>query len=180
MSCTAPLSDEQLVAYWADDVGAAERDAIEEHLFACEDCAAAAGRIARIAQALRTSLPPVISVEQLEDLRRQGLSLVESSFQAWQRQEVTFAPGVDVMIHHLGGLDLATAERVDVTVWSESNGNIMFEEPFAPFDRERGEVLIACQRHFASFPRDVVFDVRVHRGAGLPEVRTYIVPHVFA
>jgi hypothetical protein len=74
---------------------------------------------------------------------------------------------------------LADAERVEVVVRSEAHG-VMVHEAFAPFDRERGEVLIACQRHFASMPRDVAFDVRVHRAGGAePEVTTYYIPHVF-
>jgi hypothetical protein len=56
----------------------------------------------------------------------------------------------------------------------------MLEEPFAPFDRERGEVLVACQQHFAELPPDVVFDVRVIPRGGPParDVR-YVVPHLF-
>jgi hypothetical protein len=177
MSC---LTNEQLVAYWANDLDAAERDAVEEHLFACDSCLASAERVAQIAQAFRMSLPPVISVPELEVLRSKGLSIVENAFEAGKRQTVAFEPGVDLLIHHLGGLNLDGAERVQVTVRNESGGPVLFEEMFAPFDRERGEVLIACQRHFASYPPDVVFDVRVHRSGAVPELATYIVPHLFA
>ena len=120
----------------------------------------------------------MISPAQLEALHARGLAIVETAFVAGQRTPVAFAPGVDLLVHRLGGLDLTRAERVEVVVRSESSG--VAQEPFAPFDRERGEVLIACQRHFDVFPRDVVFDVRVFRGAAPPETAAYLVPHVFS
>jgi hypothetical protein len=180
VSCKSPLTNEQLVAYWADDLDDAALESIEDHLFGCDTCLAGAERVAQIAQAFRTSLPPVISPEELDGLRAKGLAIVENLFEAGKRQAVAFEPGVDLLIHHLGGLDLAGAERVQVTVRNESGGPVIFEEMFAPFDRERGEVLIACQRHFAAYPPDVVFDVRVHRAAAAPELATYIIPHSFA
>jgi hypothetical protein len=180
VSCKSPLTNEQLVAYWANDLDAEAAAAIEDHLFACDSCFASAERVAQIAQAFRGGLPPVISRTELEVLRAKGLAIVENSFVASQRQQVAFEPGVDLLIHRLGGLDLVDAERVEVTVRTESGSDVIFEEMFAPFDRERGEVLIACQRHFSSYPPDVVFDVRVHRAAQPPVLATYIIPHVFA
>jgi len=177
MSCATPLTDEKLVAYWADDLDEAALAQVEEHLFACDECLASATRVQHVVQVFRGQ-PPVISQDELAALRARGLTIVDSAFVAGQRQLVTFERHVDRMIHHLTGLDLAAAERVEVIVRDES-GHVMFEEPLAPFDRDRGEVMIACQRHFAAFPRDVVFDVRVHRAAAPPAVSTYFIPHVF-
>jgi hypothetical protein len=179
MSCSSPLSNEQLVAYWANDLEPAALEAIEDHLFACDACFASAERVAALAHAFRTALPPVISQTELDGLRAKGLAIVENTFEAGVRKAVVFERGVDLLIHRLGGLDLAGAERVAVTVRNESGGHTIFEEMFAPFDRERGEVLIACQRHFAAYPPDVVFDVRVYRPAAAPALATYIIPHAF-
>lgn len=178
--CATPLTNEQLVAYWASDLDAAAHDAIEEHLFACDRCLASAERVAQLAQVFRGSLPPVISRDELDALRAKGVSVRENVFEPSKRQTATFEPGIDILIHRLTGLDLASAERVHVTVRNESGGPVIFEEMFAPFDRDRGEVLIACQRHFAAYPPDVVFDVRVHRAAREPDLATYFIPHVFA
>lgn len=177
MSCTTPLTDEQLVAYWADDIDADALAQIEDHIFACEECLARATSLQQIAQIFR-ALPPVISYAELATLRAQGATIIDTDFVAGQRTTVTFEPHVHFMIHHLTGLDLATAERVEV-VGRDESGNIMFVDPLAPFERDRGEVLIACQRHFAAFPRDVVFDVRVHRAATPPVLSTYFIPHIF-
>ena len=178
MSCTAPLGLEQLVAYWSNDLDAEAQASVEEHLFACDTCFANAQRLEKVVQAFRLGPPPVISQAEVDALRAQGLNLVENSFAPGQGESVTFAHGVDLLIHRLTGLDLTHADRVEVIVRSESHG-VIFEEPVAPFDRARGEVLIACQRHFAAFPPDIVFDVRVHGPAAPADVATYIVPHIF-
>jgi hypothetical protein len=180
MSCTTPLSQEQLVAYWANDLDGPAQDAIEEHLFACDRCSLESARVSKLVQAFRTGMQPVITHDELAQLRARGLAIEENTFLPGTRQAVTFTAGIDLMIHHLGGLDLAGAERVEVVVRNEAGDLVMFEEHFAPFDPARGEVLIACQRHFSVFPPDVVFDVRVHRPAAPPTVTTYSVPHRFA
>jgi hypothetical protein len=67
-----------------------------------------------------------------------------------------------------------------VSVSVESSGDMVFEDHFAPFDRERGEVLIACQRHFSHLPSDIAFDVRAFDASGEVSRTTFLVPHVFA
>ncbi len=178
-SCTAPVSDERWVSYWASDLTADEVAAIDDQLFACDGCAADGQRMSIIVQAFRSMIPPVISTEQLAALRLKGHVIRDNDFSPDVRRSVMFDHDAELLVHHLGGLELADAERVEVIIRSESAGT-MFEEPFAPFDRERGEVLIACQRHFAALPPDVAFDVRVHRrGSTQSTVASYFTPHVF-
>jgi hypothetical protein len=179
MSCTSPIPYDQLVDYWSADLGEGDCAAVESHLFGCESCTREAERASKIVQAIRTQIPPVISTSAVAALRDKGLVIVDNVFVPGVRTPVTFHAGVDLLVHHLAGLDLSAAERVEVNVRSESGVEIS-EEPFAPFDRERGEVLIACQRHFAAFPSDIAIDVRVHRKSGAPTVSTYLVPHVWA
>jgi hypothetical protein len=169
------LTSQQLVEYWTKEV---EDPALEDHLFECEACTLEMERIQRVVSVFRDSLPPVISFDQLAELRGAGLTIADNAFVPDERKEVVFTSNLDLLVHHLTGLVLADATRVGVTVRSES-GAVMHDDPFAPFDRERGEVLIACQRHFAVFPRDVAIDVRVYRAAGEPQVSTYSIPHVF-
>lgn len=40
-------------------------------------------------------------------------------------------------------------------------------------------MLIACQRHFAGFPTDIVFDVRAYEPSGVVTLTSFAVPHVF-
>jgi hypothetical protein len=179
MRCKAPITWEALVDYWAGDMPASETDRVDEHLFGCDACSAESARFARLAQALRSAIPAVISAEQMRDLHARGLVVEENVVPAGARREVVFKANVDIMVHRLGGLDLSQVERVHVTVRSESSGGVMHEEHFAPFDRERGEVLIACQRHFEAMPRDVMFDVHAHHASGASSLTQYFVPHVF-
>jgi hypothetical protein len=169
------FTSQQLVEYWTKEV---DDPALEEHMFDCETCTLEMERIHRVVSVFRDSLPPVISAEQLSELRGAGLVIEDNAFLPGQRREVTFTNGLDLLVHRLTGLVLTDATRVGVTVRSESGG-IMHDDPVAPFDRERGEVLIACQRHFAVFPRDVAIDVRVYRATGEPELATYSIPHAF-
>jgi anti-sigma factor RsiW len=179
-TCATPIAFEQLVDYWTSELDAAAIDAIEDHVFACARCAAEMERVHGLVGVFREHLPPLISNEQLEELRAKGHVIVETTFEPGVRRGVTFEREYDFMIHHLAGLSLGGATRVSVTVRIESTGDVVHVEPFAPFDRERGEVLIACQKHFAMFPPDVVFDVRVHAASGsMPKVSTYSIPHVF-
>jgi hypothetical protein len=47
-----------------------------------------------------------------------------------------------------------------------------------PFDPARGEVLVACQKHFAElFPHDAVFRLEVVRGDRREESSRYTVLH---
>jgi hypothetical protein len=169
------LTSQQLVEYWSKEV---DDPALEDHLFECEECTLEMERIQRVVSVFRDSLPPVITAEQLAELRSAGLVIEDNAFKPGQRKEGTFTSNLDLLVHRLPDLPLADATRVGVTVRSES-GPVMHEDPFAPFDRARGEVLIACQKHFAVFPRDVAIDVRVYGATGEPKLVTYAIPHVF-
>ncbi|HEU0029945.1 MAG TPA: hypothetical protein VFQ53_04875 [Kofleriaceae bacterium] len=180
MTCASPIDHERVVAYWTADLPASEVAAIEDHLFGCAACTRNAEAIARIVQVFRAEPPPVISHADVERLRAAGVAIVENAFAPGARTPVVFVHEADLLVHHLAGLPLADAERVEVIVSAESDPRVMFHEPFAPFDRERGEVLIACQRHFELLgPPDVVFDVRVHAPSRPPVELRYRVPHEY-
>jgi hypothetical protein len=177
--CGSPVPWERLVDYWAGaaELSPEEVDAIDEHLFGCADCSDASASAARIAQAVRHTVPPVVSEAEVAALRARGLALEENRFTPGRRQEVSFPPGVDILIHRLGGLDLSRADRVDVTVRVESSGDVLFVSYDAPFNRDRGEVLMTCQRHLAFLPPDIAFDVRI-REPGRSVEATFVIPHV--
>jgi putative zinc finger protein len=177
--CASPLGWSRLVEYWAGDLDAGESGQIEEHLFGCEACSTEVSRVARTVEALRSAIPAVVTPEQILQLRARGLEVDDNFVTPGTRRQAEFRPGVDLLVHHLQGLALAHAERVEVTVRIESSGEVVFEDHFAPFDRARGEVLIACQRHFSHLPPDVAFDVRTHDSAGSVSQATFVVPHVF-
>ena len=169
------LTSAQLVEYWASEVG---DPGLEDHLFECEACTLEMERIQRIVSVFRDALPPVISSDQLVELRATGLVIEDNAFVPGETKQVTFGANLDLLVHRLTGLSLADAERVGVSIRSES-GVVMHDDPFAAFDRDRGEVLIACQKHFAAFPHDIAIDVRVYRAASEVQLATYSIPHIF-
>src|SRR5262249_45024308 len=58
---SAHPSFETVLALWAGDLDASQAAAVDEHLFACDACAAVTQRLASVVSALRAKLPFVIS-----------------------------------------------------------------------------------------------------------------------
>ena len=177
MSCSSPVSWEELVRYWARDLDDGDDDRLEEHLMGCAACSAESARVATVALALRAFIPPIVTREILASLRERGLRIEEKKYLPRQRQTAHFRAGLDVLILRLTGFDLSRAERVGISVRAESTGEVLMEDTNVPFDAEDG-VLIACQRHFASAPHDILFELRAS-GGGTVRSAIYLVPHVF-
>jgi hypothetical protein len=175
---TGHLSLAALVDWWTDETPEAELDDVELHLMGCASCAAEAERVGAVVSALRATIPTVVDRERLEVLRRRGLRIGEDTFAPGVRKLAVFPPDLDLLIHRLGGMDLADAVRVELHVESESAGPIV-GVPDVPFDRAAGEVLIACQQHFRDFPHDIVFRVRALAPTGEREA-VFLVPHRFS
>lgn len=77
------------------------------------------------------------------------------------------------------GLDLTSTASVDVVVTVEQTGDVLLADPSVPFDRGSGEVLVACQRHFAAYPCNIVIEVRTADATGSEQRAGYPLPHVF-
>jgi hypothetical protein len=176
--CESPVSFEMLVAYWSGDLDAAETDEIDAHIFGCATCTAASERVAAVTERLRSLEPPVISSARLAELRARGRRIEDNYLAPGARKKVIF-DAQDFIVHHLGGLELAGVERVAVFVRVVETGDVVAEVPDAPFDAASGEVLIACQRHFAAFPPNVAFEVTAFRPGNEQKTSHYVVEHEF-
>jgi hypothetical protein len=177
-SCVEPVSSERLVEYWAGELEETESERLEEHLMGCAACTAESARVAALVGAMGVLIPPIVTHAHLETLRARGLHIVDNPVLPGERRPAVFLPGIDIILHRLGGLDLAGASRVRVLLTSEDDGKIMLDVPEAPFDADSGEILIACQRHFEVFPPNVHFEVTTHGTSG-QQVAHYAVPHQF-
>jgi hypothetical protein len=177
MSCSSPISWADLVLYWAGDLALAQAEAIEEHLMGCESCSTESARVSGVVEGLRELIPPVVSRAALDRLRARGMRIAENSF-APGRQSVVFPRDVDLLVHRLADFDLSQAERVRVAVRIESTGDLLVEDVNAPFDVDDG-VLIACQKHFANLPPDVLFEVTAIEASGAERTARYLIPHTF-
>ncbi len=177
--CAAPIAWELLVEYWSGELDTAAVDRIDEHVMGCDVCAGASARVAALREAVRQIIPTLLSRGQVEALRARGLRIVENPVLPETRELAVFGAETDLMIHRLGGLDFSRVETAQVTVSVEQTGEVLMVEPNAPFERETGEVLICCQRHFSILPSNVVFDVRLVEAGGAERKARYVIPHLF-
>lgn len=179
MTLEHPLDSWTLVAYWADDLDAAEAEAVEEHVMGCADCAEASGRIAAITEALRQVPPPVLSHAQVARMRARGWVIQDNPIAPGEVCIGRVTPQLDVLLHRLGGLDLVDGAKVTLRVAVEQGDVPLFDLDEVPFDAGSGELLVACHRHFAALPPDVVFTVDVLDPAGHGQRLGYTVRHLF-
>lgn len=177
-ACATPIPWEELVAYWAGELDEREVDRLDDHLIGCRTCSAESARVSAVTEALRAMTPPIIDHARLATLHARGHQIRDNVVEPDQRNTVVFGAETDFLIHRLH-VDLSLATRVEVQVTVEETGAVLLAEPSVPFDRDSGEVLIACQRHFASFPPNILVVVHAHDAAGGETVTRYPLPHVF-
>jgi hypothetical protein len=177
MNC--PVSFEELVGYWAGDLPPEVEAAVDEHLMGCAGCTRESARVAAMTETLRNLIPPLISRQRADALAKKGLRVLENPMQPNERREVVFPGDVDILLHRLGGMDLGDAVRVSFILRDERTGRVMVRQEEAPFERESGEVLVACQAHYAALPPDTVAEVRAHDAAGVETLTSYTILHRF-
>lgn len=177
-ACATPIPWDELVAYWAGELDEREVDRLDAHLIGCPTCSAESARVSAVTEALRAMTPPFIDHARLAALHAQGRAIRDNVIEPNERHTALFAAETDFLIHRLR-VDLSVATRVGVEITVEETGAVLLTEPSVPFDRDSGEVLIACQRHFASFPPNVVIEVHAHDAAGAETITRYPIPHVF-
>jgi hypothetical protein len=176
--CAAPTPFETLVALWSGDLSPEAAEALEAHLFSCDACAAASERLGNVVSGLRELIPPIISHAHRDRLAAAGMRLRHTAVEAGVDAEAHFTADLDLMVHVLKA-DLSRADRVDVEVLN-TQGTVHIEFPQVPYDRQGGEVLLACQRHFEHLtvpPGDPVFRVHAFEGGVRRHVGNYFVRH---
>jgi hypothetical protein len=174
---TACPSFEALVALWAGDLDESEATSIDEHVFKCEPCAAASTRLAQVVGGLRETIPFVISHAHRDRLAADGSRIRVTPVAPNATAHAHFAPEVDLLVHALRG-DFSLAERVDISIGSPTDPRrVVVQE--VPFDRETGEVLIACQRHYEPMfsGDDLVFSVDAIERGQPRRIGDYVVVH---
>ncbi len=171
------VSRDRIADYLAGFLDAHEGEELEEHLFSCRACAIDAEPLFGLTAAIRQAVPPVITAERFEALEREGRITQVNSMSPGQLQEARYPEAGKLLVHRLGGADLSGLLRVDVEL-VDLDGRPLVRFDDVPFDAARGEVLVACQRHFADlFPNDGVFRIEAVHGDRREEVSRYTVLH---
>ncbi len=178
-ACSHGVAAESWIDFFAGDLDEEAGDRLEQLLFECAPCAAEAERWGAVAGATGIVIPPVLTTEALHALQDQGERMNENVMRPGEHRRADFPDGGRLLIHRLQGLDLADADRVDLTL-STPEGSPLVRFDDVPFDRAAGEVLVACQRHFGeSFPEEIVFEVERHVARQVEVMARYVVDHAY-
>lgn len=123
MSCANPLSPAALTDYWIAALPQSEEEAIEEHLFACDECGARLREVMALADAVRNlarqgSLLMVVSDAFLKRVAQQGLHVREYAPPNGGSIACTVTAEDDFLIGRLAA-DLRGATRVDLAICDE-------------------------------------------------------------
>lgn len=176
--CSHGVTAEAWIDFFAGELDDKAGERLEQLLFECTHCAAEAERWGAVAGGAGVVIPPVISAETLRALESRSEPMSENVMQPGEEREASFPDDGRLLIHRLRGLELSNADRVNLALNTPSGAPLArFDD--VPFDRDAGEVIVACQRHFgASFPPHVVFEVERCTVDQVERVATYAVDHV--
>ena len=180
MTCAEPIPFETLVLLWSGELEADAAERVEEHLFACDACAAASTRLDRVMDSLLGQIPPVLSRTLRDQLEARGLSIKDLAFESGTRGRFVFDAELDLMVLALRA-DLTSARRVDVEI-ADPDGRVHFAFAHVPFDATRGEVLVACQQHYRYHPVNEAPEFRLYavsEDGARRRIGSYVIEHVW-
>jgi hypothetical protein len=123
MSCPNPIAAAVLTDYWLAALPNSEEEAVEEHLFACDECGARLRELAALADAVRAlvrqgSLTMVVSDTLLTRFAEQGLRVREYAPPKGGSIACTVTAEDDFLIGRLIA-DLRGASRIDLAFCDE-------------------------------------------------------------
>ncbi len=123
MNCLNPINAAVLADYWLAMLAKSEEEAVEEHLFACDECGTRLREVIALAEEIRKlarqgSLIMVISDAFVKRAAEQGLHVREYTPPNLGSIECTVSAEDDFLIGHLTA-DLSTAKRVDLSFWDD-------------------------------------------------------------
>lgn len=145
MSCTNPIDPAALADYWLAELPPAEESALEEHLFACDDCSRSLQSVIALAEGIRTlarqaNLGMIVTREFLDRMAREGLRIRQYSPPAGGSVACTVTPQDDFLIGRLVA-DLSGFEKVDLAI-CDSSGSERQRLRDIPFQAGLGEILL--------------------------------------
>lgn len=156
-----------------------ESDRFEEHLFACDRCAARTLRMEALVGQLRAALPPLLTGERRRRLEATGQPMPVVHASPGVPATIEFGKGAAVGFWVLRA-DLSRVERLDCELLGPG-GEPLVSIPDVPFDADRGEVVLACQRHYQhlGFPDEMQVRLTSVESAGSRPVGEYWLNHLF-
>lgn len=143
MNCLNPIDAAVLTDYWLGALSNSDEEAVEEHLFACDECGARLHELIALAEEIRKlaregSLIMVVSDAFLKRAAEQGVHVREYSPPRSGSVECTVTAEDDFLIGHLTA-DLSTAKRVDLS-FCDGQGLERLRLPDIPFHSQAPRV----------------------------------------
>jgi hypothetical protein len=144
MSCDLRLDVTTLSDYWLGAMEPAEEERIEEHLFACEECAVQLDEVVALAESVRRvgqegSLMMVVSDVFLNRAKENGARVREYAPPAGSSVQCTVTAEDDLLVGRLAA-DLRALKRVDLSLHDPS-GTEQFRLVDIPFVPDKGAVV---------------------------------------
>ena len=157
----------------------ADEQAFEEHYFACAACEARVMQIQHVLRTLHQSLPPVLTVERRRALEGRHTTIQSVPVKPGERAVIHLGPSAPIGLWVMSA-DLSEASRVDFE-GSSPDGEVFLSIADVPFDRERGEVVLACQEHYRNLPGPTEMHVQLTATSadGTKRATDYVLDHRF-
>jgi hypothetical protein len=176
MSC---LTLDALAEWALGEQTEADEEALEEHYFGCDACFARAQHMQRFVAQLRASLPPILTAERRQGLEARHPQLTRVHVQPGERATIRLGPAADVGFWVMHA-PLQGVTRVDFEARS-ADGGLVFALSDVPFDRARGEVVLACQTHYRGLPGGSELRVQLvaDEPTGSRPLGEYVLDHQF-
>ena len=144
MSCDLRLDAATLSDYWLGALEPAQEERVEEHLFACEECAARMEDVVAMAESVRRvaqegSLMMVVSDVLLERAKESGARVREYAPAAGSSVQCTVTAEDDLLVGRLAA-DLRAFKRIDLSL-RDLSGTEQFRLADIPFAPDEGGVV---------------------------------------
>ena len=144
-ACTARLTDETLLAWWAGELEGPDQEQLEEHLFSCDECSRRGHTLAGVAEGVRGlvrkgALSTAILPAVVERLRDEGRRIREYSVRPGGGVQCTVSPEDDVVLARLTA-DLGGVSRLDLVIRVDDGPEERLSD--LPFDPDDGELVFA-------------------------------------
>jgi hypothetical protein len=151
-SCRTPIDVTVLADYWLAFLPEAEEEAVEEHLFQCDECGERLREVIALADGLRNlaregSLRMVVSDAFLRCAAEKGLRLRQYTPPAGGSVQCTVTAEDDILIGRLAA-DLKVARRVDLS-FSDEQGTEQLRMRDIPVNPSAGSVIVQESITFA-------------------------------
>jgi hypothetical protein len=119
LTCSTPIDPAVLLDYWLALLPATEEDAVEQHLFRCDDCGDRLREMIVLSEQLRTlarsgSLRVVVGDDLVQHAVGAGLRVREYAVAPGQTVQCTISADDDLLLARLTA-DLSGATRVDLS-----------------------------------------------------------------